>query len=120
MRLADERDELSVVDDQVGAPTFTGHLAVALADLAGREHRPGGILHVAAGGQCSWFEFAGEIVERSGLACEVKPTTTAEMARPAPRPAFSVLRSERGAETPVLPDWREGLAEYMSLVVAAR
>jgi dTDP-4-dehydrorhamnose reductase len=120
MRLAAERDELSVVDDQVGSPTFTGHLAGALLDLAGRAPRAGGIVHVAAAGQCSWFEFAREIVSRAGLECDVTPGTTAELGRPAPRPAFSVLGSERGSHAPRLPDWREGLAEYMSLAVTAR
>jgi dTDP-4-dehydrorhamnose reductase len=116
IRLARERDELSVVDDQVGCPTFTGHLAEALVTLA--EAPPAGILHVAAAGQCSWFEFATEIVGAVGAACEVRPGTTADLARPAPRPEYSVLRSERGA--PDLPDWREGLAEYMAAGVAAR
>ena len=115
LRLAAERDELSVVDDQVGCPTFTGHLARALVELAGR--RIGGILHVAGAGQCSWFRFAREIVDSAGLACEVRPGSTAELGRPAPRPAYSVLRSERDA--PRLPDWREGLAEYMTAAVRA-
>jgi dTDP-4-dehydrorhamnose reductase len=120
MRLAAERDELSVVDDQVGSPTFTGHLAGALVRLAEPEHRLGGIVHVAAAGQCSWFEFAREIVARAGVECSVKPGTTADLGRPAPRPAFSVLGTERGPEAPRLPDWREGLAAYMSLTVATR
>jgi dTDP-4-dehydrorhamnose reductase len=111
LRLAAERDELSVVEDQVGCPTFTGHLANALLSLADR--RPLGIVHVAAAGQCSWYEFAGAIVEAGGLACEVRPSRTADLERPAPRPAYSVLRSER-AETPTLPDWREGLAAFMA------
>jgi dTDP-4-dehydrorhamnose reductase len=120
MRLAAERDELSVVDDQVGSPTFTGHLAGALVDLAGRSPRPSGIVHVVAAGRCSWFEFAREIVSRAGAECSVKPGTTADLGRPAPRPAFSVLGTERGSDAPRLPEWRVGLAEYMSLMVAAR
>jgi len=113
LRLAGERDELMVVDDQVGCPTFTGHLAVALVDLAARPStRPLGIVHVAGGGECSWHEFAREIVAGSGLPCEVKPCTTAEMPRPATRPAYSVLRTERGA--PGLPEWRQGLAGYVA------
>jgi dTDP-4-dehydrorhamnose reductase len=114
-RLAAERDELSVVDDQRGCPTFTGHLARALLTLAQR--RPLGILHVAGSGDCTWFQFAQEIVARSGSAAVLKPTTTAEMARPAPRPAYSVLGTERAAEAPSLPHWREGLAEYMTATV---
>jgi len=114
-RLAAERDELSVVDDQRGCPTFTGHLARALLTVA--QQRPLGIVHVAGSGDCTWFQFAQEIVARSGSAAEVKPTTTAEMARPAPRPAYSVLGTERAAEAPSLPHWRDGLAEYMTATV---
>lgn len=116
MRLARERGELNVVDDQVGCPTFTGHLARAMVDLAERDPRPVGAVHVAGGGTCSWFEFAREIVLGAGVRCEVKPCSTAEMPRAATRPAYSVLRSERGAEAPILPDWRDGLAEYLSLI----
>jgi len=68
---------------------------------------------VAAAGRCSWYEFALEIVRRAGLSCEVAPGTTAELGRPAPRPAFSVLGSER-PETPPLPDWHEGLEAFMA------
>jgi len=116
LRLARERDELKVVDDQIGCPTFTGHLAQALVELGTRGSLPVGILHVAGGGICSWYEFAREIVDGSGVSCEVQTCTTAEMPRPATRPAYSVLRSERDA--PVLPDWRRGLAEYMALTRA--
>ena len=116
LRLAGERDELNVVDDQVGCPTFTGHLATGLVDLGVTPVRPMGIVHVAGGGDCSWYEFAREIVAGSGLQCEVRPCTTADMPRPATRPAYSVLRTERDA--PVLPDWRLGLSEYLALTRA--
>jgi len=111
LRLAAERDHLAVVDDQVGCPTFTGHLAPALLALA--ERRPLGIVHVASAGACSWYELAREIVALSGLDCAVEPSTTAEQRRPAPRPAFSVLGSERRGEAPELPEWRRGLEAYM-------
>jgi dTDP-4-dehydrorhamnose reductase len=111
LRLAAERDELTVVADQIGCPTFTAHLATALIDL-GRSQRLPGVVHVAASGQCSWFEFASEIVSAAQLPARIKPGATSEMARPAPRPAYSVLRSERGA--PVLPDWHQGLDEFMA------
>lgn len=117
-RLAAERDELTVVDDQVGCPTFTGHLAQALVALA-TDIPPLGIVHVAGGGQCSWYELATEIVAASGAACEVKPGRTKDLDRPAPRPAYSVLRTERGSEIPRLPHWREGLAEYTGSGVPA-
>ncbi len=115
--LAAERDELSVVDDQIGCPTFTGHLATALLELTTTEERTRGVVHAAAGGQCSWFEFASEIVRIAGARCEVRPGKTAETDRPAPRPAYSVLRSERRG-VPELPDWREGLRDFMALQVA--
>jgi dTDP-4-dehydrorhamnose reductase len=115
MHGARERDELTVVDDQVGCPTFTGHLAAALARLVS-DPIPG-ILHLAAGGSCSWFELAREIVAAIGADCTVKPGRTVDLARPATRPAYSVLRSERGA--PELPHWREGLGEYLAAAVPA-
>ncbi len=118
LRLAAERDELKVADDQVGCPTFTGHLAQALLTLA--EQRPRGVVHVAGGGFCSWFEFATDIVRSAGLQCDVRPCSTRDMPRPARRPAYSVLGSERGDDVaPVLPPWRDGLAEYMASRVSA-
>ncbi len=115
-RLAAERDTLRVVCDQIGCPTFTGHLARALVSLA--EARPAGILHVAAAGECSWFQFARAIVSATGLSCEVTPCSSEEYPLPAPRPAYSVMRSERGAEAPELPDWREGLSDYLTMGVS--
>jgi dTDP-4-dehydrorhamnose reductase len=110
LRLAKERDELTVVDDQVGCPTFTGHLAEALVALAGDPIS--GVVHVAAGGECSWWAFAREIVAAAGVEIPVRAISTDQFPRPAARPAYSVLRSERGA--PQLPDWRDGLAAYMT------
>jgi dTDP-4-dehydrorhamnose reductase len=115
LRLAQERDEVRVVEDQVGCPTFTVDLAGALTDLGERESRPTGIVHVAGGGSCSWYEFAREIVASSGVTCQVRPCSTAEMPRPATRPAYSVLRTSRPDDAPVLPDWRDGLERYMAL-----
>jgi dTDP-4-dehydrorhamnose reductase len=112
LRLAAEREQLTVVADQVGCPTFTGHLAGALVRHLEAAPMPG-LVHVAASEQCSWCEFAREIVEMAGIDCRIEPASTDEMARPAPRPAFSVLRSERRA-APVLAPWREGLREFIS------
>jgi dTDP-4-dehydrorhamnose reductase len=112
LRLAAERDELAVVDDQVGCPTFTGHLARALVDLAERSERPVGVLHCAAAGQCSWFGFAQAILQEAGVDTPIRPVSTAEFPRPAHRPAYSVLRSSR-PEAPGLPHWREGLSDYL-------
>jgi dTDP-4-dehydrorhamnose reductase len=102
LRRAGEVETVPVVTDQVGCPTWTGHLAPALVEIAAGKLR--GVLHVAAGGSCSRLEFAIEIFRQAGVSCRVEATTSAQMARPAPRPAYSVLRSERAA--PELPDWR--------------
>jgi dTDP-4-dehydrorhamnose reductase len=112
-RLGAERDEIAVVDDQVGCPTYTGHLAAALVQIA--ERGTTGVLHVAGGGQCSWFDFAEATFEETGLVCRVRRQSTAELGRPAPRPAFSVLGSTR-ADAPVLPHWREGLRAHLTRV----
>jgi dTDP-4-dehydrorhamnose reductase len=104
LRLGAERDEVSVVDDQRGAPTYVGHLAEATRDVI---DLPKGTWHLAAEGDCTWANFAEAIFEEAGLACRVRRITTAEFGAPAPRPAYSVLRSEKGA--PRLPHWREGL-----------
>ncbi len=112
MRLAGEREQLTVVDDQQGCPTFTGHLANGLLALADR--RLPGIVHVAGGGQCTWYEFATEIVESAKLECEVLPGTSEDLNRPAPRPANSVLVTDRGDDAPRLPEWRDGLADYIT------
>jgi dTDP-4-dehydrorhamnose reductase len=106
-----DREELLVVDDQVGSPTFTGHLAEALVALAAADER--GVLHVAGGGSCSWYSFARAIFDRSGVDADLRPCTTDEFPRPARRPANSVLASERGA--PVLPAWQDGLDAYLGV-----
>jgi dTDP-4-dehydrorhamnose reductase len=105
LRLGAERDEVAVVDDQRGCPTYVGHLAEAVRELV---HLPRGVWHLAADGDCTWAELAEAIFEEAGLDCRVRRITTAELGRPAPRPAYSVLRSER-AGAPRLPHWREGL-----------
>jgi len=105
LRLGAERDEVSVVADQRGSPTYVGHLAEATRELL---DLPGGVWHVAAGGECTWAEFARAIFEEARVECRVREITTEELGRPAPRPAHSVLRSEREGAPP-LPHWREGL-----------
>ncbi len=107
LRLGTEHDEVAVVDDQRGCPTFVGHLAEAVHELV-NEERPKGLWHVAADGDCTWADFADAIFEDAGVHCRVRRITTAEIERPAPRPAYSVLRSER-VGAPRLPHWRDGL-----------
>jgi dTDP-4-dehydrorhamnose reductase len=101
-------DELAVVTDEVGCPTYTGHLAPRLVDFA--EHRSAGLFHLAGAGHCSRNVFAAAIFDAAGLALRVTETTQAQLAMLAPRPPWSVLGSERDIEP--LPGWRDGLAAY--------
>jgi dTDP-4-dehydrorhamnose reductase len=117
LALAGDRDEVSVVTDQVGCPTWTGHLAGALVELAERPLQTG-IHHVAGAGSCSWNELAIEVFDCAGIDCRVLPTTTAAFPRPAARPAYSVLGSERRAPL-VLPAWQDGVAAYLATQVTA-
>jgi len=105
LRLGAERDEVSVVADQHGCPTYVGHLADATRELL---ELPQGIWHVAAEGECTWAEFARAIFEEAGVDCLVREITTEKLGRPARRPGYSVLRSEREG-APRLPHWRDGL-----------
>jgi dTDP-4-dehydrorhamnose reductase len=116
LRLGAERDEVSVVFDQVGSPTWTGHLAPELVTLA--ESGASGVFHAAGGGACSWFELAIEAMRLRELDCRVVAVTTEEFPRPAPRPAFSVLETER-EDGIRLPDWHEGVAQHVKEVVPA-
>jgi dTDP-4-dehydrorhamnose reductase len=109
LRLGTERAEVAVVDDQRGCPTYVGHLAAATRQVL---ELPYGLYHVAADGDATWAEFATAIFEEAGLPTRVRRITTAELGRPAPRPAYSVLRSEKGA--PTLPHWRDGLRECLA------
>jgi dTDP-4-dehydrorhamnose reductase len=109
LRLGAERDEVAVVDDQRGCPTYVGHLAEAVRELV---ELPKGRWHVAADGDCTWAEFAEAIFEDAGLECRVRRITTAEFDAKAPRPAYSVLRSEREG-APRLPHWRDGLRDCL-------
>ena len=109
LELGSKQDEVAVVDDQRGSPTFVGHLAEATKVVL---ELPQGTYHVAAAGECTWAEFAEAIFEEAGLDCRVRRITTEELGRPAPRPANSVLRSEHGA--PELPHWRAGLRACLS------
>ena len=110
LRVGAEQEELRVVDDQVGCPTAARHLAVATMELVGRCGP--GTYHLAGGGSVSWNGFARAIMEEAGLPARVAAMSSAELARPAPRPACSVLRSEH-ADAPRLPPWREGLRETL-------
>jgi dTDP-4-dehydrorhamnose reductase len=117
IKLALDRGAVSVVDDQRGCPTFTGHLADALVELAGNP-QAGGVHHCAGAGDTTWFGFAKEIFERTGTPCDLTATTSDQFVRPAPRPANSVLSSTRN-DTPQLPTWQQGLDDYIAARSAA-
>jgi dTDP-4-dehydrorhamnose reductase len=110
LRLGSEREEVAVVDDQRGSPTYVGQLAEATKALL---ELPGGVWHLAADGDCTWADFAEAIFAEAGVECRVRRISTAEFPRPATRPAYSVLRSER-PDAPRLPQWREGLRECLA------
>jgi dTDP-4-dehydrorhamnose reductase len=112
LRLGREREEVAVVDDQRGSPTYVGHLAEATRELVGL---PFGLYHVAAEGDCSWAEFAEAIFAEAAVDCRVRRIPTSDLGRPALRPAYSVLRSEK-PETPRLPSWREGLRDCLAVI----
>jgi dTDP-4-dehydrorhamnose reductase len=111
LRLAGERAAVQVVTDQVGSPTWSGHLAPALLGMLERELD--GLVHLTGAGEVSWNGFAQEIFRQAEVACAVEPASSEQMARPAPRPAWSALASERDDVLP-MPDWRDGLAGYLA------
>lgn len=115
--LGAQRDEVCVVTDQVGCPTWTGHLAGALVEVAERPDETG-IHHIAGSGSCSWNELALEIFERAAIDCRVLPATSEQFVRPAARPAYSVLGTQR-RDPLVLPPWQDGLAAYLATRVTA-
>lgn len=117
LKLAATRPALDVVNDQCGCPTYSIDLARAIMQLCRNDAK--GIVHVTNAGNCTWFEFAREIVRQSGLTTEVRPVTTEQMPRPAPRPAYSVLSSASLARLGVtMPSWQDALTRYLRERVA--
>lgn len=107
-----QRDVLRVVNDQRGRPTSCEHLASVSAALAASEAT--GVYHVCDGGECTWYDFACEIVRLVGSGCRVEPCSSDEFPRPAPRPAYSVLDlTETEARIGPMPDWRQNLASVI-------
>jgi dTDP-4-dehydrorhamnose reductase len=130
LRLAAERNDLRIVADQVGSPTYTADLAEAifkLLDLPANPQPPApcpfGVYHFSNAGQCTWYEFAKEIIAQAtqaGLSLKVKnimPIKTEEYPLPAPRPAYSVFDKRKyiQATGQAIPHWRSGLSEYFAL-----
>lgn len=112
LKLAARRPALDVVNDQRGCPTYSADLARAIIQLCRSEAI--GIVHVTNSGDCSWFEFAREIVKRAGFPTEVRPISTHQLVRPAPRPAYSVLSGKSlQAHGIAMPAWQDALARYL-------
>jgi dTDP-4-dehydrorhamnose reductase len=113
--LAENHDEITVVDDQVGSPTYSFDLAVAITNLLFSDKY--GIYHVTNEGECSWYEFAKLIFELSNIDVKVVPVTTEEFPRPAPRPHYSVLNNKKWNSSGFVPmrTYQEALSEYLSL-----
>ena len=112
LKLAANRPALNVVNDQRGCPTYSVDLTRAIIELC--RNQASGIVHTTNSGECSWFEFAREIVNGSGLATEVRPVSSQQMARPAPRPAYSVLSAKSLQQYGiVVPSWQDALNRYL-------
>jgi dTDP-4-dehydrorhamnose reductase len=112
-RLAAQRETIDVVDDQVGTPTWTLHLARGLVALAVSDQQPG-IWHCTDEGEATWYVFARAVFAELGLdPARVQPTTTDKFPRPAPRPAYSVLSTVKwqASGLPLMPHWRDALHE---------
>jgi dTDP-4-dehydrorhamnose reductase len=112
LRLAAERDELRIVSDQIGSPTWAEDLARVVRALL--DVRAAGIYHAVNSGSCSWHEFAGTILRLAGRERRIIPISTAELARPAKRPAHSVLDCSKLAALGIrMRPWQDALADYL-------
>ena len=112
LKFAATRPTLDVVNDQRGSPTYTVDLARVILTLCAKNAH--GIVHASNNGNCTWFDFARQIIKSAGLKAEVRPVSSAQMARPAPRPAYSVLSATSlhryGIE---MPEWKDALGRYL-------
>lgn len=113
LNLAEEREELCVVDDQIGSPTYAKDLAGVIAQICERKEFESGIYHYSNRGVISWCDFARAVVEVGGKRCKIEPCTTVEYGAKAPRPAYSVLDTSKICEALGcdIPEWRASLAE---------
>ena len=116
LRLAAERDELRVVNDQIGSPTYARDLARVIVQICEQKGFESGVYHYSNRGEISWYDFARAIVEIGGMDCRIKPCTTAEYGAKAPRPAYSVLDASKicNALRCEISDWRVSLAECIN------
>lgn len=113
LRIAATKPEIDVVDDQRGRPTYAPDLARAIIQLCRRQAT--GIVHLTNAGDCTWFEFAREIIRDAGVNTVVRPTTSDKFVRPAKRPNYSVLSAKsRGKYGIDMPHWQEAVQVYLS------
>jgi dTDP-4-dehydrorhamnose reductase len=113
LKLAETRPEIKIVNDQRGCPTYTGDLADAIIKLCHSDAR--GIVHCTNRGDCTWYEFAAEILRQAGKTTRVRPTTSDEFVRPAERPKFSVLSpASLNAYGIKMRNWEATLPEYLA------
>ena len=115
LELAQSHDEITVVNDQIGSPTFSLDLAMAIVELLDSDKY--GIYHLTNDGECSWYDFAKEIFKISGIDVKVIPVSTEEFPRPAPRPHYSVLSNKKWKASGFVPmrDYKEALNQFISL-----
>ncbi len=115
LRRAQSGEPIAVVNDQILAPTYTAHLAPAVADLIVTSQY--GLYHLSAAGECSWFEFARELFRQAKLEPQLRPVSSTEYGSPVRRPAYSVLDNTKylGLGLTPIPDWRRGLSDYLAL-----
>jgi dTDP-4-dehydrorhamnose reductase len=118
IRLGKEREQLNVVFDQVGTPTYAADLAKAILDIVESGTFVPGIYHYSNEGVCSWFDFAREIMVLKGLACKVNPVESHEFPTPTKRPAFSVLNKKKIKDTYKIsvPYWKDSLVECLKKI----
>ena len=117
LNLSKEHDQLTVVNDQVGSPTFSLDLAKAISELLDSDKY--GIYHLTNQGECSWYEFSLEIFKAAGIDVKVRPVTTDEFPRPATRPSYSVLSNGKWINAGFTPmrSYKEALDEYLRMIV---
>jgi hypothetical protein len=117
LALTESYDEVTVVYDQVGSPTYTHDLALAISELL--ESDKYGIYHLTNAGECSWYEYCMEFYALAGKDTKVRPVTTEEFPRPAPRPHYSVLSNEKWIKAGFTPmrSYKEALKDYLNLIL---
>lgn len=114
LKLAASRPQIEVVTDQRGSPTYAVDLAYAIVQLC--HQKASGIVHVTNRGECSWYEFAGEIIACAALKTIVRETTSDKFVRPAERPKYSVLSPQSLQQRGIaMPEWRDALNRYLSV-----